>query len=46
VGVVLYLDLVAAEWPAIAAALVLSTLASMLVTAFVMRAFTRKDPRA
>ena len=46
VGVVLYLDLVAAEWPAIAAALVLSTLASMLVTAFVMRAFSRKDPGA
>ena len=37
VGVVLYLDLVAAEWQAIAAALVVSTLATIVVTAFVMR---------
>ncbi len=37
VGVVLYLDLVAAEWQAIAASLVVSTLATILVTAFVMR---------
>ena len=37
VGVVLYLDLVAAEWQAIVASLVVSTLATILVTAFVMR---------
>jgi putative effector of murein hydrolase LrgA (UPF0299 family) len=37
VGVVLYLDLVAAEWQAILASLVVSTLATILVTAFVMR---------
>jgi holin-like protein len=35
-GVVLYLDLIAAEWTAIAAALVVSTLATIVVTAFVM----------
>ncbi|MBL8805960.1 MAG: CidA/LrgA family protein [Rhodospirillales bacterium] len=35
-GVVLYLDLIASEWTAIVAALVVSTLATILVTAFVM----------
>ena len=43
VGVVLYLDLVAAEWKAILAALVVSTLATIVVTAFVMRKLVAKD---
>ncbi|MBI3504736.1 MAG: CidA/LrgA family protein [Proteobacteria bacterium] len=43
VGVVLYLDLVAAEWKAILAALVVSTLATIVVTAFVMRRLVGKD---
>ncbi len=41
-GVVLYLDLIASEWTAIAAALVVSTVATILVTAFVM---ARLGPR-
>ncbi len=45
VGVVLYLDLVAAEWKAIAAALVVSTLATIVVTAFVMRRLVRPEDK-
>ncbi|MBI1244146.1 MAG: CidA/LrgA family protein [Alphaproteobacteria bacterium] len=41
-GVVLYLDLIASEWTAIVAALVVSTIATILVTAFVM---SRLGPR-
>ncbi len=45
VGVVLYLDLVAAEWKAILAALVVSTLATIVVTAFVMRRLVRAEDK-
>ncbi len=45
VGVVLYLDLVAAEWQAILASLVVSTLATIVVTAFVMRKLVGRADR-
>jgi holin-like protein len=46
VGVILHLDLVAAEWPAIGAALIVSTLATIAVTALVMRKFAKPEDRA
>jgi holin-like protein len=46
VGIVLYIDLIAEEWRAIAAALVVSTFAAMLVTALTMRWLLRRQERA
>lgn len=45
VGVILHLDLVAAEWPAIAAALIVSTLATIAVTALLMRKLAKPGDR-
>lgn len=46
VGVILHLELVAAEWQAIGAALVVSTLATIAVTALVMRKLAKPEDRA
>jgi holin-like protein len=46
VGVVLYIDLIAEEWRAIAGALFVSTFAAMLVTAFTMRWLLRRAPNS
>jgi holin-like protein len=46
VGVILHLDLVAAEWPAIGAALIVSTLVTIAVTALLMRKLAKKEDRA
>ncbi|MCA3248711.1 MAG: CidA/LrgA family protein [Tagaea sp.] len=46
VGVILHFDLVAAEWPAIVGALILSTLATIAVTALVMRKLAKPEDRA
>jgi putative effector of murein hydrolase LrgA (UPF0299 family) len=43
VGVVLHLDLIAAEWAAIVAALVVSTFAAILVAAFAMRRLAKPE---
>ncbi|MBL8838865.1 MAG: CidA/LrgA family protein [Alphaproteobacteria bacterium] len=43
VGVILHLRLIADEWPAITAALLISTVATIAVTALVMRALSRPD---
>jgi holin-like protein len=45
VGVILHLDLVAAEWPAIGASLVVSTLVTIAVTALVMRKLAKAEDR-
>lgn len=45
VGVILHLDLVAAEWPAIGAALIVSTLATIAVTALLMRKLAKPEDR-
>lgn len=38
-GVILYVDLIAAEWPAIVVAIIISTLLALLTTAIVFRLF-------
>jgi holin-like protein len=43
VGVVLHLDLIAAEWAAIVAALFVSTFAAILVAAFAMRRLAKPE---
>ncbi|MCM0020576.1 MAG: CidA/LrgA family protein [Tagaea sp.] len=46
VGVILHLELVAAEWPAIGAALIVSTLVTIAVTALIMRKLAKPEDRA
>ena len=45
VGVILHLDLVAAEWQAIGAALIVSTLVTIAVTALIMRKLAKPEDR-
>jgi holin-like protein len=46
VGVILHFDLVAAEWPAIAVSLIVSTLLTIAVTALLMRRLAKPEGRA
>ena len=46
VGIVVHLSRVADEWPALLAALLVSTFGSMAVTALVMKALARKPAEA
>ena len=46
VGIIVHLSRVADEWPALLAALVVSTFVSMAVTALVMKALARKPAAA
>ncbi len=45
VGVILYADLIAAEWKAILAALIVSTLATIAVTALLMKKLATPLPK-
>ncbi len=45
VGVILHLQLIADEWPAITASLLISTVATIAVTALVMRALSRPEAK-
>jgi holin-like protein len=45
-GVMLYLQLIADEWLPITAALIVSTIGGMAVTALILKALTRRPPTA
>ncbi len=45
VGVILYADLIAAEWKAILAALIVSTLATIAVTSLLMKKLAKPLPK-
>jgi holin-like protein len=44
VGVILYADLIAAEWKAIGAALIVSTIATLAVTSLLMKKLAKPGP--